>query len=294
MSISQEVAVVEPAGRGCASANCGDRAGRELRARIARRRRFAPAVVAAVVFAGGSAAARAQDDGPAVVPYRPSVATPADLPAPGWPELEAGMQWAKGGDTARSQSSPTTFKLAWNESWAVLIGTDAYDWQRAYDGSTAHSGGDTTLTLKYRLPVNDNLAFGAELGVALPTARPPIGTGRTDWGFNTIASFDYPGVHVDVNAAGARLSAVEEGQGPWQGGWAVAASHSLNERFGLTGEVSGIVQHGTSAQTQGLVALNYNVSHALVLDIAVAAGMSRSAPDWQLMAGMTVRLGHWF
>jgi len=42
------------------------------------------------------------------------------------------------------------------------------------------------------------------------------------------------------------------------------------------------------------VALNYNVSRALVLDVAVAAGLSRTAPDWQLMAGMTVRLGHWF
>jgi hypothetical protein len=228
------------------------------------------------------------------VPYRPSVATPADLPAPGWPELEAGVQYAKGGDTARSQSSPMTFKLAWNESWAVLIGTDAYDWQRAYDGSTAHSGGDTTLTLKYRLPVNEYLALGAELGAALPTARPPIGTGRTDWGFNTIASVDYPGVHVDVNVAGARLGAVEEGQGPWQGGWAIAASHPLDERVGITGEVSGLVQRGTSAQAQGLVALNYNVSRALVLDVAVAAGLSRTAPDWQLMAGMTVRLGHWF
>jgi len=133
----------------------------------------------------GMAPSRAQDGGPAVVPYRPSVATPAQLPAPGWPELEAGGAWAKGGDTARSFSSPVTFKLAWGDSWAILIGTDTYDWQRAYDGSTAHSGGNTTLTLKYKLPVNKNPALGAELGVALPTARPPIGTGGTDWEINT-------------------------------------------------------------------------------------------------------------
>ncbi|HWZ73862.1 MAG TPA: transporter [Casimicrobiaceae bacterium] len=252
------------------------------------------AVATIVVCFGGSTVARAQDESPAVVPYRPSVATPADLPAPGWPELEAGLSWAEGGGTARSLASPVTFKLAWNESWAVLIGTDAYDWQRAYDGSTAHSGGDTALTLKYKLPVNENLALGAQFGVALPTARPPIGTGRTDWGINTIASLDYPGVHVDINVAGVRLGAVDAGQGTWQGGWAVAASHPLDERFGITGEVSGLVQRGTSAQAQGLLALNYNVSRALVLDVAVAARLSGGAPDWQLMAGMTVRLGHWF
>ena len=264
------------------------------RSRTSRLRRVGLAVTATVVFLGGSTVARAQDGGPAVVPYRPSVATPAELPAPGWPELEAGGAWAKGGDSARSFSSPVTFKLAWNESWAILIGTDAYDWQRADDGSTAHSGGDTALTLKYKLPVNENLTLGAELGVTFPTARPPIGTGGTDWGINTIASFDYPGVHVDVNVAGAHLGAVDSGQGPWQGGWAIAASHPLNERLGVTGEVSGLVQRGTAAQTQGLVALNYNVSNALVLDVAVAAGLSRAAPDWQVMAGMTVRVGHWF
>ncbi len=257
-----------------------------------RTRGLATAIVIAGL--GCSTLARAADDSPAVVPYRPSVATPADLPAPGWPELEAGLQWAKGGGTARSQSSPLTFKLAWDESWAILIGTDAYAWQRDYDGSTAHSGGDTTLTLKYKLPVDDHLALGAELAVAIPTARPPIGSGRTDWGFNSIASFDYPGLHVDVNLAGARLGVVDDGQGRWQGGWAIAASHPLNEKFGVTGEFSGVAQKGTSAQTQGLVALNYNVSKKLVLDVAAAAGISRAAPDWQLMFGMTVQLGHWF
>lgn len=40
--------------------------------------------------------------------------------------------------------------------------------------------------------------------------------------------------------------------------------------------------------------MDYNVSNALVLDVAMAAGLSRAAPNWQVMAGMTVRLGHWF
>lgn len=255
---------------------------------------YFPAAMTALFLTGGSPDAQAQENNPAVVPYRPSVASPAELPAPGWPELEAGMQWAQGGGSARSQSSPVTFKLAWNESWATLIGTDIHDWQKAPDGSTAHSGGDTSLTLKYKLPVSDQLALGAQLGATLPTGRPPIGAGKSSWGVTGIASFDYPGIHVDLNAGGQRLGAVDSGQGRWQGAWAIAASHPLNERLGITGEVSGIAQRGTSAQSQGLAALNYNVSPALVLDVGVAVGFSRAAPDWQVMAGMTVRLGHWF
>src|SRR5438270_10276034 len=41
------------------------------------------AIPTAVTCFGISIVGQAQDDGPAVVPYRPSVATPADLPAPG-------------------------------------------------------------------------------------------------------------------------------------------------------------------------------------------------------------------
>jgi hypothetical protein len=250
--------------------------------------------IASLATCAACTVAWADDSDPPVVPYRPSVATPADLPAAGWPELEAGIAWSKGGDAARSFTSPLLFKLAWSDRWAMLLGTDAYDWQRAYDGTTAHSGGDTTLSLKYKHPVDDHVALGAMLGVTLPTARAPIGSGHTEWSATSIASFDYPAVHVDINAAATRLGGVDEGQGRWQGLWALAASHPLNERLGVTGEFSGTAQRGTAAQTQGLVALNYNVSRALVLDIAAAAGLSRAAPDWQVMAGMTVRLGHWF
>jgi hypothetical protein len=250
--------------------------------------------IASLATGTACTAAWADDSDPPVVPYRPSVATPADLPAAGWPELEAGLAWSKGGDAARSLTSPLLFKLAWSDRWALLVGTDAYDWQRAYDGTTTHSGGDTTLSLKYKHAVDDHVALGAMLGVTLPTARAPIGSGHTEWSVTSIASFDYPAVHVDINAAATRLGGVDEGQGRWQGLWALAASHPLNERLGVTGEFSGTAQRGTAPQTQGLVALNYNVSRAMVLDIAAAAGLSRAAPDWQVMAGMTVRLGRWF
>lgn len=241
-----------------------------------------------------SACAAGQQEAPPVVPYRPSVATPADLPAPGWPELEAGWTGAKGGDVARSQSLPLLFKLAWSPSWALLVGTDAYDRQKDFEGNVAHSGGDTMLALKYRFPVIDAVALGAQIGPTLATARPPIGSGRTDWGLTAIASFDSEAAHVDVNAGATLLGAVDHGQGRWEGAWAIAASHPLAERFGSTGELSGTAQHGTAAHAQGLVALSYNVSSRLVLDVAVAAGLAHASPEWQLATGLTVQLGHWF
>jgi hypothetical protein len=260
-------------------------------------RKFHHAVVYAcvvILLIGSSASALGQEESPAVVAYRPSVATPADLPAPGWPQIEAGWNEAKGGDLARSESVPVAFRVAWTDNWGLIVGTDAYDWQKDLDGNTAHSGGDTTLQLKYRLPVNDSLSLGAQFGVALPTARPPIGTGKTDWGGLAIASFDTSLAHFDVNLEGTRLGAVDEGQGQWQGQWAIAASRPLPQGFTITGEFSGIVQRGTSAQAQVLGGLNYNVSREVVLDMAVAAGLSHATPNWQVTAGITVQLGHWF
>lgn len=255
------------------------------------------ALIAMVLACSGAMAKEGEavpPDDLAVVPYRPSVATPADLPAPGWPELEAGWAGTRGGDTARSQSVPVLFKVAWSERWGALLGTDVHDWQRDPDGATAHSGGDTTLTLKYRLPLGEDVALGAQAGVVVPTARPPIGAGHTGWNLLAIASFDHDDTHVDVNGGASRLGGANDGAGPWRGLWAVSVSHPLAHSFGINGEVSGVAQRGTAPQNQALVALTYNVSRKRVLDVAVAAGLTRAAPDWQVLAGLTVQLGHWF
>ena len=108
------------------------------------------------------------------------------------------------------------------------------------------------------------------------------------------SSIDSDIAHVDINVGGTRFGAPGEGQGRWQGMWAVAGSRPIPQGLTVTGEVSGVAQHGTRAQTQGLVGLDYNVTPQLVLDAAVAKGLSRAANDWMLTAGVTFQLGHWF
>lgn len=131
-------------------------------------------------------------------------------------------------------------------------------------------------------------------GLGRKAAIPPIGSGKADWGITTIASVDSNVAHVDINVGAVWLGAIDEGQGRWQGAWAIAATFPLPGGFGVTGEISGLVQRGAPARTQGLAAVNYNVSRQLVLDVAVAVGLSSAAPDWRLMAGMTLQLGRWF
>ena len=71
--------------------------------------------------------AHADDSGgPAVVPYRPSVSTPAQLSAPGYLELEAGGLRATGPDRGVARTTlPYTLKLAFTPDWGVRVGGDA-------------------------------------------------------------------------------------------------------------------------------------------------------------------------
>lgn len=46
------------------------------------------------------------DEAPAATPYRPTVSNPAELSAPGWLEVEAGLARTKGGDTAWQNNTP--------------------------------------------------------------------------------------------------------------------------------------------------------------------------------------------
>ena len=81
-----------------------------------------PVATTVVCCVGGNTAAWAQDHGPAVVPYRPSVATPAELPARGWPESWVHrdrpemrlsvVQLSARGDAGLSGSSESTFHEA--------------------------------------------------------------------------------------------------------------------------------------------------------------------------------------
>ena len=85
---------------------------------------------------------------PAATPYRPTVSNPAELSAPGWLEMEAGVARSKGGGNAWQNDTPWLAKLAFSEDFGVLIGGDA--WTRQTDASgAAHSGfGDTSLDRK--------------------------------------------------------------------------------------------------------------------------------------------------
>lgn len=235
-----------------------------------------------------STTAAAAEDAPTVTPYRPSVSTPATLSAPGWLEVEAGIQRSRADDPKRRDTLPYTLKLAFTPDWGIRIGGDAFVRQLNADGSRLHGAGDTTVVLKRRFEVDAASALGAELSAKFPTARGDLGSGHTDVGVNGIYSADFAEKwHVDVNATGTHLGGVESGTSSWQKGWAAALSRNLTEKWSAVGELSGTQRGGAGRTSQALVATSYSVSPGLVVDAGVSKGLNTASGGWSVFTGLT-------
>ena len=242
------------------------------------------------------ATAHAADDAadPAVVPYRPSVSTPAQLSSPGWLELEAGGLRAAGPDSGTSRTTlPYTLKLAFTPDWGLRVGGDA--WVRQAEPGESDTGvGDMAVVLKRRFAVSDATAWGLELGETFPTAKSRIGIGHAQTTVNGIFSSDFaPAWHTDLNVNETYMGASGPGSA-WQTGWAAAVSRNLSDAWGAVGEFSGTHQAGTASQAQFLAAASFNESNAAVFDFGAAHGLNNASPRWQVFAGVTLRLGKIF
>jgi hypothetical protein len=225
-----------------------------------------------------------------VTPYRPSVSSPAQLPAVGQLEYEAGFLSTKAG-AGRRDSMPVLFKLAFSEQWGLLVGGEAYVSARDGAGARARGLGDTNVVLKRAFLIDSETAFGFELGAKLPTAKDSIGSGKADYTLNTIFSKDLGKVHMDANANVTRLGAWEAGTGRNQTGLSASFSTPVSERWGATAELSGTHRASADNTAQLLLAAAYSPSKRMTIDFGVAHGLNAASPDWALFGGLVVPIG---
>lgn len=235
-----------------------------------------------------AASASQAQDGPAVTPYRPSVSSPAQLPAAGQLELELGGLSSKS-DDGRRNSLPYALKLGFNQEWGVVISGEGYASAPA-DSGRAHGAGDTLFVLKRAFVLDDATALGLELGAKAPTARDDIGSGRADYSLNGIYSQDMGSVHMDANLNATRLGAYEAGSGRTQTGLSASFSLPVGERWGATGELSGTRRSGAASTAQALVAASYSPSKRLTVDLGFAHGLNRATPAWSYFSGVVFPL----
>ncbi len=259
------------------------------------RQRFAAAALA-VAAAAVPTLASADDDGPSAQPYRPSVSTPATLTAPGWLEIEGGVVHSRD-ESAHRDGVPVTAKLAFTPDWGVRVTADAWVRTRDDSGSQVSGYGDTAFVVKRRFAVDEASAFGLEAAVLMPTAHGGVGSGsgKADYGINAIYSADFASSwHADLNLQPIRLGQIDADTGRTL--WLAAASlaKSLDDHWGLVGEVSGTRRRGVANNGQFLLAASYSVSKRLVLDAGAARTLHAGTPTWSAFTGFTWLAGRVF
>ncbi len=229
------------------------------------------------------------EDGPPITPYRPSVSSPAQLPAAGQLELELGGLSSKS-DDGRRNSLPYALKLGFNEQWGVVLGGEAYVSAPDGDGGRARGIGDTLFVLKRAFVLDEGSALGLELGAKAPTAKDSIGSGRADYSLNGIYSKDIGSVHMDANLNATRLGAYDAGTGRVQTGLSASFSTPVNEQWGVTGEWSGTRRSGAASTAQVLVAFSYSPTKRLTMDFGAAHGLNNATPNWAFFSGVVLPL----
>lgn len=254
---------------------------------------FTPALPAwSVLLMSLLAAAPARaDEAPPVTPYRPSVSSPAQLPAPGQLELELGGL-SQRDHGARRDSLPYAFKLGFSQEWGVVVGGEAVVSARAADSPRTSGIGDTTFTLKRAWLVEEGEALGLELTARAPTAKAALGSGKADYEVNGIYSRDYGDLHMDANLNFTRIGARDPGTGRVQTGASASFSMPVAERWGATAEWSGTRQGGAPSTAQLLVAAAYSPNPRLTLDFGVARGLNPATPQWSWFTGVVLPLAN--
>lgn len=231
------------------------------------------------------------DDAPPVTPYRPSVSSPAALPAPGQLELELGGLGQRDHGTRRD-SLPYALKLGFNPEWGVVVSGEALVSQRGPGGPRERGFGDTAFTLKRAWAAGEGQAYGLELMARAPTAKNGIGSAKADVAINGIYSRDFGAVHMDTNLNATRIGVRGPGEGRLQTGASASFSMPVNDKWGATVELAATRRGGTPSTAQVLAAAAYSPHPRLTVDVGVARGLNHATPQWAWFTGLVLPIAN--
>ena len=214
--------------------------------------RWAALVLALLGSVSRRVAAQEGADPHAVMPERPTVATHAWTVAPGYAEVEVGIEWDHNPSGTTALETPTLLKIGLARR--LQLGLAASLTRPPASGLGVS---DLTVGLKVRL-ANDLPIVGALAvlpSVKLPTANPAHGTGTTDGTLLLISSHQLGHMSLDINFGYTRRSG-DGARAPRSATlWTSSAGVPLAGAVGLAVEVYGYPRTGGPAGSAGIVAL---------------------------------------
>jgi hypothetical protein len=235
------------------------------------------------------------DDPRAAQPERPTVATHAGTVAPGYVELEAGVEYDHESG-AHALLTPAVLKLGIVPRVQLeLFGS----FQHLSGAAPGYSGsGDVGAAVKWRIlekaPVLGDFALQPSLKLPAGSAAHGTGTGTTDVGLLLISSHDWGAYALDINLGYTRRSGDGSGAPKDATLWAVSGGGRAYGTLGWVAEIFGYPRTVGPAGADGSVAVlggpTLEARKWLVLDAGLIIPLSGGQPH-ALYAGLTWNFG---
>ncbi|HEV7706407.1 MAG TPA: transporter [Gemmatimonadaceae bacterium] len=251
--------------------------------------------LSSIASAQSTDSATPPNDPHAAQPERPTVATHAGTVAPGWVEIEAGVE-RDHEDGAHTLLTPTVLKFGIVPRVQLELGSS---FQHLSGTIPDYSGiGDVSAALKWRAlehaPVLGDFALQPSLKLPSGSASHGTGTGTTDVGLLLISSHDWGEYALDINFGYTRRSG-DGTQAPKNATlWTVSGGGPVYKSLGWVVEFFGYPRTTGPAGEDGTAALltgpTFTVAKWLVLDAGAIFPLTGPQPH-ALYAGLTWNIG---
>ena len=229
----------------------------------------------------------------AVQPERPTVATHAYTVAPGYVEIEAGLQGDRVAPGSRAYGAPIVLKLGLSRRTQLNVTTPI----AVASSGRAGGLGDVAVGLKWRVldsaPLLGDFALLPALKLPSGSAQRGIGSGSTDIGIMAISSHHFGAVAMDLNAGYTRVGRSDAAPASDAALWTASFGYPLAGRLSAVTELFGaptIDGSGRSSTVALLVGPTFLVSPALNLDAGVIAPLHGGLAN-AIYAGLVWNMG---
>jgi len=256
--------------------------------------RFVPAIATWIVLAAALGAAAQTPLNPHdAQPERPSVATHAWTVAPGWIEIEGGLEFDRFQDHVHNETAPLTTKVGLTHRTQLEVQTPVIH------AAGLHTGpGDVLVGAKWRVVEEAPIVatFAVFPTVKLPTGSTSedAGTGTTDLGLVLISSREFGDVSLDVNVGMVHRFGRDELAPHDSSMWSVSFGGSLHGPIGWAAEFYGFPSTAGPAGDRSVLATllgpTMRVRGWLVMDAGIIVPLTGPQPR-ALYAGGAYNIG---
>ena len=248
----------------------------------------------AVFSAAASASAQVQAPNPhAAMPERPTVGTHAGTVAPGWVEIEVGVEIDDYNRSSKSGVASTAVKIGLAPRLQLNVQAPL---ARPAGGVTGL--GDALIGLKWRIvdsaPILGDFAIFPSVKFPSGSAAAGTGSGTTDVGLQFVSSHQFGDAALDLNLGFTRRSG-DGGETPRNASlWSASGGGPLRGRVGWSAEIYGYPATSGPAGSTAIVAVlvgpTCQVTDWLVLDAGIIAPIRGPQPR-AIYAGFTYNVG---